>query len=91
MSCESENWQAKAAFSDLIDTIKLWATEMDYVETDYEAEPSCTRKKVELLKRLNVCEEVYDRLCDLSEMVNVPENEPVKDNECKDDDCDCHQ
>jgi len=91
MSCESENWQAKATFSDLIDTIKLWAIEMDYVETDYEAEPWCTRKKVELLKRLNVCEEVYDRLCDLSEMVNVPENEPVKDDECDDDNCNCHQ
>ena len=91
MSCESENWQAKAAFSDLIDTIKLWSVEMDYVQTEYDEEPSCTEHKKRLLSRLHNLDEVYDRLCDLSEMVNVPENEPVKDDECDDDDCDCHQ
>ena len=37
MTCEYDNLEAKAAFSDLIDTIKLWSIEMDYVETEYEA------------------------------------------------------
>lgn len=91
MTCEYDNLEAKAAFSDLIDTIKLLSIEMDYLEDEYDEEPKCTNKHLELVQRLNNLEEIYDRLCDLSERVNVPDNEPVKNDECNDDDCDCHQ
>jgi len=91
MTCEYDNLEAKAAFSDLIDTIKLVAIEMDYLEDEYVEEPKCTNKHLELVARLNNLEEVYDRLCDLSEKVNVPDNDPVTDDECDDDNCNCHQ
>jgi hypothetical protein len=91
MTCEYDNLEAKAAFSDLIDTIKLMSIEMDFVQTEYDEEPSCTENKKTLILRLRNLDEVYDRLLDLSERVNVPENEPVKDDECNDDDCSCHQ
>lgn len=100
MSCDSENWQAKSAYSDIIDTIKLISIEMDFLEIELdETELLLPKTKTkehkaiirELKERINRMNEVYDRLCDLSEMVNVPENEPVKDDECDDDDCNCHQ
>ena len=91
MTCEYDNLEAKAAFSDLIDTIKLWSIEMDYVQTEYDEEFLCTEHKKRLLSRLHNLDEVYDRLCDLSERVNVPDNEPVKDDKCDDDNCNCHQ
>ena len=49
MTCEYDNLEAKAAFSDLIDIIKLWSIEMDYVQTEYDEEPSCTEHKKRLL------------------------------------------
>lgn len=100
MSCDSENWQAKSAYSDIIDTIKLISIEMDCLEIELDETelllPKNKNKEQraiirELKERIDRMNEVYDRLCDLSEMVNVPENEPVEDDECNDDDCDCHQ
>jgi hypothetical protein len=91
MTCEYDNLEAKAAYSDLLDTIKLLATEMDVVTTEHDRACDGTDKKRRLKYRLENLDEIYDRLCDLSERVNVQENEPVRDDECNDDDCSCHQ
>jgi len=91
MTCEYDNLEAKAAFSDLIDTIKLVSIEMDYLEDEFVEEPMCTKKHLEIVERLHNLEEIYDRLCDLSEKVNVADNDPVTDDECDDDNCNCHQ
>ena len=53
MTCEYDNLEAKAAFSDLIDTIKLLSIEMDYLADEYDEEPKCTNKPLELVQRLN--------------------------------------
>ena len=93
MTCESENWQAKSAYSDLMDIIKLVSIEMDYVTVEHDRSCSGTDKRKSLNFRQELLEETYDRLQDLADMVNVPENNPVEDDtdECEDDDCDCHQ
>ena len=90
MSCDSENWQAKSAYSDLKDCIELLSYEMDCVQDEYQETADNTKAKHFLKTRIIRQEELFDRLHDLMEMVNVPENEDRND-ECDDADCDCHQ
>jgi hypothetical protein len=96
MPCEIENWQARAAFSDIIDTLKLHSQIMDYLEMELVNAKVGTKKEKNLEDMRTISEEVYDRLHDLADMVNVKENEPIQedkrdDPECDDDNCDCHQ
>jgi len=92
MTCEIENWQAKAAFSDIISIIKLHSQQMDYFEMSLVNVKVGTKKEKELEDMRTISEEVYDRLHDLADMVNVKENESSKeDDTCDDDNCDCHQ
>ena len=92
MSCDSENWQAKSAYSDLEKCIELLSYEMDCVQDEYNRTDDNTKAKHALKHRIIGQEELYDRLHDLKEMVNVSENKPEDQDteECDDDDCDCH-
>ena len=92
MTCKDDNCSTiSAVYSDLNCIIELVSKEMDYVAEDYRKTEDNTYAKMDLKKRAISLDEVYDRLKDLVETVNVPENEPNKDNECDDDDCNCHQ
>ena len=86
MSCNSENWQANSAFSDLTDIVKLVSVEMDNIEDSIGMQEKGTREYRELIVRKQRLDEIYDRVSDLAEMVNVPENDHQ---ECDDDDCNC--
>lgn len=94
MTCEESNCQVTAVYSDLLAIQELVSKEMDYVLDDYQSTKNNTREKWILKHRTIRLNEVYDRLSDLLDVVNVPENIPDnglnKDEECDDDDCDCH-
>lgn len=83
MTCESENWQAHSAFSDLTAITKLLAVEMDYVESAYDAACDGTDTKRTLKYRLENLEEIYDRVNDLADMVNVEENKTDDSDPCQ--------
>jgi hypothetical protein len=86
MSCDSNNWQAQSAFSDLNTIVKLVSIEMDNIEEAIVMEEKGTREHKALSVRRVRLEEIYDRVSDLAETVNVPEN---NHEECDDDDCNC--
>ena len=86
MSCDSNNWQAQSAFSDLNTIVKLVAIEMDNIEEAIVIEEKGTSVHKALSVRRVRLEEIYDRVSDLAEVVNVPENDHE---ECNDDDCNC--
>ena len=86
MSCDSNNWQAQSAFSDLNTIVKLVAIEMDNIEEAIVMEEKGTSVHKALSVRRVRLEEIYDRVSDLAEVVNVPEN---NHEECDDDDCNC--
>ena len=86
MSCDSNNWQAQSAFSDLNTIVKLVAIEMDNIEEAIVIEEKGTSVHKALSVRRVRLEEIYDRVSDLAEVVNVPEN---NHEECNDDDCNC--
>ena len=86
MSCDSNNWQAQSAFSDLNTIVKLVAIEMDNIEEAIVIEEKGTSAHKALSVRRVRLEEIYDRVSDLAEVVNVPENDHE---ECDDDDCNC--
>ena len=86
MSCDSNNWQAQSAFSDLNTIVKLVAIEMDNIEEAIVMEEKGTSVHKALSVRRVRLEEIYDRVSDLAEVVNVPENDHE---ECDDDDCNC--
>ena len=86
MSCDSNNWQAQSAFSDLNTIVKLVAIEMDNIEEAIVIEEKGTSVHKALSVRRVRLEEIYDRVSDLAEVVNVPEN---NHEECDDDDCNC--
>ena len=86
MSCDSNNWQAQSAFSDLNTIVKLVAIEMDNIEEAIALEEKGTSLHKALSVRRVRLEEIYDRVSDLAEVVNVPENDHK---ECDDDDCNC--
>ena len=86
MSCNSTNWQAQSAFSDLNTIVKLVAIEMDNIEEAIALETRGTKEYKKLSVRKERLEEIYDRTSDLAEIVNVPENDHE---ECNDDDCNC--
>ncbi len=90
MTCNEPNCQAVAVYSDLNCILELVANEMDCVAEDYDRTKDNTYAKMDLKKRAISLDELYDRISDLIEVVNVPENEPIKDKKCDDDDCDCH-
>jgi len=90
MTCDEPNCQAIAVYSDLNCILELVSKEMDCVEDEYHKTQDNTHAKINLKERAISLDEIYDRISDLIEVVNVPENEPIKDKEC-DDDCDCHQ
>lgn len=94
MTCEESNCQITAVYSDLQAIQALVAKEMDYVSDEYQSTDDNTRKKWVLKHRAIRLDEVYDRLSDLLDAVNVPENIPEndlnRDDECDDDDCNCH-
>jgi len=86
MSCESNNWQAKSAFSDLNAISDIIAKEIDSIETAIcQVEQGTNEYKSLSVRRVRM-EEAFDRICDLAETVNVPEN---NHEECDDDDCNC--
>ena len=52
------------------------------------------RKKGDILQlreRTTSLEEIYFRLGDIIDVVNVEENKTDSEKECDDDDCNCHQ
>ena len=86
MSCESNNWQAKSAFSDLNAISDIIAKEIDSIETAIcQVEQGTNEYKSLSVRRVRM-EEAFDRISDLAETVNVPENDHE---ECNDDDCNC--
>jgi|TARA_B110001454_G_scaffold149401_1_gene138785 hypothetical protein len=90
MTCDKPDCQAVAVYSDLNCILDLVSKEMDWVAEDYHKTKDNTHAKMNLKERAISLDELYDRVSDLIEVVNVPENEPIKDDKC-DDDCNCHQ
>ena len=90
MSCDNTNCQATAVYSDLKAILELVSNEMDYVSEDYQKTEDNTPRKMSLKQRAIRLDEMYDRVSDLIEVVNVPENERKENEECDDEDCDCH-
>jgi len=86
MSCESNNWQAKSAYSDLNAISEIIAGEMDHIEEAICQVEEGTNAHNALSVRRRRMEEAFDRISDLAETVNVPENDHE---ECNDDDCNC--
>jgi len=77
MTCNEPNCQAVAVYSDLNCILELVANEMDCVAEDYDKTKDNTYAKMDLKKRAISLDELYDRISDLIEVVNVPENEPM--------------
>tara|TARA_B110000467_G_C18297522_1_gene469025 strand:+ start:1250 stop:1522 length:273 start_codon:yes stop_codon:yes gene_type:complete len=90
MTCEEPNCQATAIYSDLKAILALVSKEMDCVSEEYDDTENHTKRKMHLKERAIRLDETYDRISDIIEIVNVPENETKENDECDDEDCNCH-
>tara|TARA_B110001454_G_C12645775_1_gene403226 strand:+ start:352 stop:618 length:267 start_codon:yes stop_codon:yes gene_type:complete len=84
MSNNEINYEAKAAYNDL-DTIKyMIGKEMDAHDIEANKNPNHFDSPSNRSRWKNL-EEVYDRTCDLMDVINVAENDTCCSSE--DDDC----
>ena len=88
MSENEINYEAKAAYNDL-ETIKdMIGKEMDYIDDEANINPEHFDVELNKVRWRNI-EEVYDRVCDLMEAINVSQND-ICCSEDDDDECEAN-
>ena len=97
MTCDEDMCSsARAIYNDLEAIQELVVDELDCItQTRKEMlRNERERKKGDILQlreRTTSLEEIYFRLGDILDVVNVEENKTDSEKECDDDDCNCHQ